>query len=48
MGYMSADIICSDAVVLVDNATLFDFGILSSNIHNAWMRTICGRLEIRL
>lgn len=45
MGYMSADIICSDAVVLVDNATLFDFGILSSNIHNAWMRTICGRLK---
>lgn len=45
MGYMPADIICSDAVVLVDNATLFDFGILSSNIHNAWMRTICGRLK---
>lgn len=45
MGYMSADITCSDAVVLVDNATLFDFGILSSNIHNAWMRTICGRLK---
>lgn len=45
MGYMSADIICSDAVVLVDNATLFDFGILLSNIHNAWMRTICGRLK---
>lgn len=45
MGYMSADIICSDAVVLVDNATLCDFGILSSNIHNAWMRTVCGRLK---
>lgn len=45
MGYMSEDIICSDAVVIVDNATLYDFGILSSNIHNAWMRTVCGRLK---
>lgn len=45
MGYMSPDIICSDAVVLVDHATLYDFGILSSNIHNAWTRTVCGRLK---
>lgn len=45
MGFMSPNIICSDAVVLVDHASLYDFGILSSNIHNAWMRTVCGRLK---
>lgn len=42
---MTPDIISSDAVVLVDHATLYDFGILSSNVHNAWTRTVCGRLK---
>nr|WP_108775610.1 type IIL restriction-modification enzyme MmeI [Lactimicrobium massiliense] len=45
MGFMSPNIISSDAVVLVDHATLYEFGILSSNVHNAWMRTVCGRLK---
>jgi len=47
MGFLSKDIIVSDAVVIVDSATLYDFGILKSNVHNAWMRTVCGRLEMR-
>ena len=29
------------------NATIFDFGIIMSNVHNAWMRAVCGRLEMR-
>lgn len=33
--------------MLIPNATLFLFGILTSNVHMAWMRTICGRLEMR-
>lgn len=45
MGFLNKDIIVSDAVVIVDNATLYDFGILTSNVHNAWMRTVCGRLK---
>lgn len=45
MGFLSKDVIVSDAVVIVDNATLYDFGILTSNVHNAWMRTVCGRLK---
>ena len=27
------------------NATLYDFGILMSNVHNAWTRTVCGRIK---
>ena len=29
------------------NATLYHFGILTSNVHMAWMRVVCGRLEMR-
>ena len=32
---------------MIPNATIYDFGILTSNVHNAWMRTVCGRLESR-
>lgn len=45
MRFLSKDIIVSDAVVIVDNATPYDFAILTSNVHNAWMRTVCGRLK---
>ncbi|MCD7872872.1 MAG: methylase [Clostridiales bacterium] len=45
IGFMSPDIIASDAVLIVPNATLFDFGILTSSVHNSWMRLIAGRLK---
>lgn len=45
IGYVSPDVIANDAVVIVSNATLYDFGLLSSQTHNAWMRTIAGRLK---
>lgn len=45
IGYVSPDVIANDAVVIVSNATLYDFGLLSSKMHNAWMRTIAGRLK---
>ena len=38
---------CSNRVKLVPNASLFNFGVLTSNVHNAWMRATCGRLETR-
>ncbi len=47
IGFMDANVISSDAVQIVPNATLFHFGILTSNVHMAWMRTVCGRLEMR-
>jgi len=47
MGFARSDSIASDAVQIVPNATLYHFGILTSNVHMAWMRTVCGRLEMR-
>ena len=47
IGYVDSDIICGNANFVVPNATLFHFGVLTSNVHNAWMRAVCGRLEMR-
>lgn len=47
IGFMSPDIIASNANTIVPNATLYHFGILTSNVHMAWMRVVCGRLEMR-
>ncbi|MBR5068381.1 MAG: class I SAM-dependent DNA methyltransferase [Bacteroidales bacterium] len=47
MGFMSPDMMASDLVFLIPNATLYHFGILESNVHMAWMRAVCGRLEMR-
>ncbi|MCD8300931.1 MAG: methylase [Clostridiales bacterium] len=45
MGFVSSDVICGDSNLLLPNATLFYFGVLNSNIHNAWIRTVCGRIK---
>ena len=42
---MDKDSIASDLVFLIPNATIYDFGILMSNVHNAWMRQVAGRLK---
>ena len=47
MGFLSPENICSNAVHIIPSATLYHFGILMSNVHNAWMRAVCGRLEMR-
>ena len=47
MGFMTPDVLCSNAVRLIPNATLYHFGVLTSNVHMAWMRAVCGRLEMR-
>ena len=44
MGFMT-DVMCSDKVRLLPNATLYHFGIMESNVHMAWMRAICCRLK---
>ena len=46
LGYMT-DVVCSNLVRFVPNVTLYHFGILTSNVHMAWMRAVCGRLEMR-
>ena len=45
MGFVSPEIICGDSNLLLPNASLYQFGILMSNVHNAWMRAVCGRLK---
>lgn len=45
IGYMQPEVIASNLVFMLPNATLYDFGILNSTMHNAWIRTTCGRLK---
>ena len=47
MGFITPDILCSNLVKLIPDATLFHFGVLTSSVHMAWMRAVCGRLEMR-
>ena len=47
MGFMSPEVLASDLVFLIPDATLYHFGVLESNVHMAWMRAVCGRLEMR-
>jgi hypothetical protein len=45
IGYLDSDVICGDKIFFVDDASLFTFGVLTSTMHNAWMRYTCGRLK---
>ncbi len=45
MGFMTPDILCSNLVKIIPNAALYHFGVLTSNVHMAWMRAVCGRLK---
>ena len=47
IGYVDKSVIPNNAVQFVPDASLYHFGILTSNVHNAWMRVVCGRLEMR-
>ncbi|MDR2198682.1 MAG: class I SAM-dependent DNA methyltransferase [Deltaproteobacteria bacterium] len=44
-GFVSADVIVNDAVQIIPNATLYHFGILTSSVHMAWVRAVCGRIK---
>lgn len=45
LGFVGAAVICGDSNMLVPDATTFDFGILQSTMHMAWVRNVCGRLK---
>ena len=45
MGFMTPDFICSNANLMIPNATLYHFGILESIVHMAWTRVVCGRIK---
>ena len=45
IGFLEPNALCSNAVRILPNATLYHFGILTSSTHMAWMRTVAGRLK---
>ena len=45
IGFMSPNVIASNLVFVVPDATQYHFGVLTSNVHNAWMRITCGRMK---
>lgn len=45
MDFMPVGVVYTNALFYIDFATIYHFGILESNIHMAWMRTIAGRLK---
>jgi hypothetical protein len=45
MEYLPHDIIPGDKLFMMQNARLYDFGVLTSNVHMSRMRAVCGRLK---
>lgn len=45
IGFLGKDTIATNLVITIPNANLFHFGVLTSNVHMAWMRAVCGRLK---
>ena len=45
IGFVDKNVIGNDAIQMLPNATLYDFGILTSNVHMAWARVVAGRLK---
>ena len=44
-GFIGKEMILTDAAMCIPNATIYDFGVLESNVHMAWMRVVCGRIK---
>ena len=47
MAFLTPDVLCSNKLRLIPDASLYHFGVLMSSVHMAWMRAVCGRLETR-
>ena len=45
IAFLEADVIAGNKVFTIANAELYHFGILTSDVHMAWVRTVCGRLK---
>ena len=45
MDYLRKKVIPGDSIFMMPDSSLYDFGVLTSNVHMAWMRTVCGRLK---
>lgn len=47
IGFLDNSYIPADSATIIPEANLYHFGVLTSNVHMAWVRTVCGRLEMR-
>lgn len=47
IGFLDGETIPVMGTLIVPDAELYDFGVLTSNVHMAWMRAVAGRLEMR-
>lgn len=45
VGFIGPDVLASNLVKMVPNAGLYEFAIITSQMHMAWMRAVCGRLK---
>ena len=45
LGFMDSNTIPTNLVLIIPDASLYHFGVLTSNVHMAWMRVVCGRLK---
>lgn len=45
ISYVSKDVIVNGSALIISKANLYLFAILTSNVHNSWMRTVCGRMK---
>lgn len=45
LGFVPTETIANNAVLILPDTTLYHFGILTSNVHMAWMRVVCGRIK---
>lgn len=44
-GFVDPEIIVNDAVQIIPYADVYLFGVLTSNVHMAWTRVVCGRIK---
>jgi hypothetical protein len=45
MGFITSSTIVTNLVLIIPDGSLYHFGVLTSNVHMAWMRAVCGRLK---
>jgi len=45
IGFLTPDVLVNNKLQVMKEASLYEFGVLSSNVHNAWLRTVAGRLR---
>ena len=48
MAFFDSEVISTDRNQMIPNASLYEFGILNSAMHNDWMRVVTGRLEVAI